>query len=382
MHPVSPRILATMLFWAIPFLTLMLFYVGYLLRMAWYFGRIRPSRSRFGKPSITVIVPARNECKGVEACIRSICAQDYPADKLEIILVNDHSEDDTVALAQKAAAGDRRFRVIHLDVQTGHAYKKAAVACAIAQSKGDWIVTTDADCTMGPGWLSAMSDHFVEDVAMVSGPVMLTGRGVFEEFQALEFMGLIAVGAGGIEAGTPTMCNGANLAYRKDAFEHVGGFEGIDQIASGDDELLMHKMASAGKGIRFSKDKGSIVQTPAQSTWEGFKAQRIRWVSKSRIYRRSSITWTLVLAYLAMAGIPLLAIFAFWEPRLWWVVGGELILKMTAEALVLVQAAAFFDNLRLLVWLPFEQLAHIAYVLWVGIAGNRKAYTWKGRTVK
>lgn len=372
-----------MLFWAIPCVILMLFYAGYLLRIAWHFSRIKPAtQPPQTLPTITVIVPARNESERVGACIRALCAQNYPPHKLEIILVNDHSDDDTVLVAQHAAGGDPRLRILNLDIQTGNAYKKAAVAFGIAHSKGEWIITTDADCKMEAGWLRSMAKHFQDRVAMVSGPVQLTGKGIFEEFQALEFMGLIAVGAGGIEAGSPTMCNGANLAYRRSAYEQVGGFQGIDYIASGDDELLMHKMAGLGLPIRFSKDKESIVRTPAQSTWAGFKAQRIRWVSKSRVYKRSSITTTLVLSYLAMAGIPLLAILAIWEPRLWWVVGAELLLKMTAEAFVLVQAAAFFDNLRLLVWLPFEQMAHITYVLWVGLAGNRKEYTWKGRTVR
>jgi cellulose synthase/poly-beta-1,6-N-acetylglucosamine synthase-like glycosyltransferase len=211
----------------------------------------------------------------------------------------------------------------------------------------------------------------------------LEAKSIFGQFQALEFMGLIAVGAAGIADKHPTMCNGANLAYRKSVFIEVGGFAGIDHIASGDDELLMHKIAALGKyKIRFAKSKAAIVHTHAQETWTDFKRQRIRWVSKSTHYKRSSITAILVLSYLAMLGFLFLLIAGIWDMRLWAILGIHLGLKIAAEFAVLYQAAVFFDKLRLLIWLPLEQLAHIAYVLWVGIAGNRKSYEWKGRNVK
>lgn len=373
---------AMLFFWIC--LALMLWYAGYLARMAWHFGRLemRGRRADGPLPKVSVIVPARNEAANVAACVQALCRQNYPADLLELILVDDHSEDDTVAVARAAAGAHTRLHVLHLHANAGWAYKKAAVAAGIAQASGDILLTTDADCVAGPDWVRSMVGFFGPGVSMVAGPVLLTGTSLFARFQALEFMGLIAVGAGAIGAGRPTMCNGANLAYRRDAFLAVGGFSGIDHIASGDDELLMHKLVAAGMQVRFAKDKAAIVATPAQPDWAGFKAQRIRWVSKSRHYDRKSITATLVLSYLAIAGLPLMALAALWWPAGWAFLAAALGLKMLGESLVLVQAASFFDNLRLLVWLPIEQFAHVAYVLWVGIAGNRKGYHWKGRAVQ
>lgn len=361
---------------------LMLFYAGYLIRMAWYFAGIKGEGKATGPlPRVSVIVPARNEAANVAACVRALCAQKYPVELLELILVDDHSEDETVAVAE-AAAEPGRLRVLRLQGQTGWAYKKAAVAAGIAQASGDIILSTDADCVAGPDWVASMVGFFGPEVSMVAGPVLLTGESLFARFQALEFMGLIAVGAGAIGAGQPTMANGANLAYRRAAFQQVGGFSGIDHIASGDDELLMHKLVAAGMQVRFAKAKAAIVRTPAQPDWAGFKAQRIRWVSKSRHYDRKSITGTLVLSYLAIAGLPLMALASLWWPAGWVFLAAAFGLKMLGELSVLAQAASFFDNLRLLVWLPLEQFAHVAYVLWVGIAGNRKGYLWKGRAVK
>jgi biofilm PGA synthesis N-glycosyltransferase PgaC len=230
------------------FSVLILYYVAYLVRCAWFWGKVDVRTEADGEwPMVTVIVPARNEAAGVGTCVRTILAQDYPQACMELILVNDHSEDDTVTLAMAAAQGDARFRCIDLEAQTGTAYKKAAVARGIAAAQGSIIVTTDADCHMGTGWLRAMVQQFDGETDLVSGPVALEGEGAFAQMQALEFMGLIAVGAAGIAAGSPNMCNGANLAYRKAAFEAVGGFAGIDHIASGDDELLMHRSPSGAR---------------------------------------------------------------------------------------------------------------------------------------
>lgn len=392
------------------FTALLLFYVGYLLRCAWHWGRLRPNAPANDLPKVSVIIPARNEAANIGACLEAVFAQDYPADAVEVIVVNDHSEDATAGIAVATArnhlggegvsflneanggvpeSGDAnpgsgmRFQLLNLEAQTGPAYKKAAVAYGIRQSQGEIIVTTDADCTMGRGWLRAMVGGFEAGTGLVSGPVELQSGDAFTQMQALEFMGLIAVGAASIASGDPTMCNGANLAYRRRAYEEVGGFSGIDHIASGDDELLMHKIAAHGHWkVAFMKREEAIVRTPAQGTWAQFRAQRIRWVSKSGQYKRRGITAILVLSYLAMLGFPVLAVGGIWEPRLWWLLLGHLAMKILAEAAVLVPAARFFDKLRLLPWLPVEQVAHIAYVLWVGIAGQRKSYQWKGRTVR
>lgn len=371
--------------WAIPFLLCMAFYAVYLWRCAWFFARLSPEAPvpTESLPLVTVVVPARNEVGNIGPCVRSILRQRYPVDRFELIVVDDQSEDGTAEEARAAAGDHPGFRLLSASGEGAPAYKKAAVAVGIAASRGEWIVTTDADCQVGPGWLEALAACFRENTALVSGPVLLTGKSIFQEFQSLEFMGLVAVGAGSIAAGNPNMCNGANLAYRKRVFEEVGGFSGIDHIASGDDELLLHKIASQGKwDISFCKNPQATVRTPALENWSAFAAQRRRWVSKSTQYKQWHITLTLVLAYLAVLGIPVLGVATVFWPECWPWLAGLLGLKLLGEGVILYQAAVFFDKLQLLKWLLPEQAAHVLYVLWVGLAGNRRTYSWKGRQVQ
>lgn len=397
---------------------LMVFYAGYLFRCEYYFSRLddesdtiplqagkseegdnsrdqprqpqpiasiagKPLQASNSNPIVSIIIPARNEEQNIAACLKDIFAQEYPHENYEVILVNDHSEDKTRLRAEEIGRGQPNFLLIDLDEKQGVAYKKAAVAKGIEASRGEIILVSDADCRMGPHWLTSILAYFKAEVGMVSGPVLLESETVFGDFQALEFMGLIAVGGGSIAGGSPNMCNGANLAYRKEVFEQVGGFSGIDEIASGDDELLMHKIVDETEWkVAFAKSQEAIVRTAAHKSWRAFRDQRLRWVSKSTHYQQSKITRTLILSYLAILGLPLLFVSSFFAPELWVFFGISLGLKVLAEATILRAAALFFDKLPLLRWLLPEQIAHIGYVLWVGIAGNRKSYIWKGRKVK
>ncbi len=367
---------------------LMAYYAGYLFRCEYYFSRLPANLPEFiskegEAPHVSIVVAARNEEEHIQACLRDLFSQDYPAGTFEVILVNDHSEDRTKELALETGAGQANFRFLDLENKPEVAFKKAAVAYGIEAAQGEIILVTDADCRMGPNWMSVMVSEFSSEVGMVSGPVLLESKTVFGDLQALEFMGLIAVGAGSIGAGSPNMCNGANLAYRKEAFEEVKGFCGIDQIASGDDELLMHKISDLTDwGIVFAKNPEAVVRTMAHRSWKEFREQRLRWVSKSAQYQNSSITWTLVVFYLAILGLPSLLVLSIFFPEMWPIFWINLGLKVLAEATILHAAAQFFGKLPLMRWLIPEQLLHILYVLWIGIAGNLQSYTWKGRIIK
>ncbi|MDX1420562.1 MAG: glycosyltransferase, partial [Rubricoccaceae bacterium] len=199
-------------------------------------------------PAVSVLVPARDEAGVIERCLETILACDYPADRFEVIVVDDLSEDDTAAVVSRVmqrvnapvlaggeeAADPERLRLLRMpdNLERTRAHKKRAIEKGIAHARGSLILTTDADCSVPRGWIRAMATRFPDlgaqagpVTAFVSGPVRYRAGGdVFARLQALEFLGLVAVGAGAIGAGRPTICNGANVAYRKDVFESLGGF--------------------------------------------------------------------------------------------------------------------------------------------------------------
>ena len=229
-----------------------------------------------------------------------------------------------------------------------------------------------------------MVHHFDLDTALVSGPILLThGDHWLEKFQTLESMGLVAIGGGSLAAGHPNMANGANFAYRKSVFEAINGFEGVDHVASGDDELLLQKVhARPEYQLRFAKCKDAIVRTPCMSSWKAFKAQRLRWVSKSRHYPNRWVNVSQGIAYLAHWSIVVLGVLALMDSTYLWGFVAVTLLKIGVDFLLLRQAAVFFHKLPLLTWVLALQPLHILYVIWIGIAGGlTKTYTWKDRSV-
>lgn len=333
---------------------------------------------------VSVIVAARNEAERISATIEDLLAQDYDSSLLEIIFIDDHSTDNTGAIINSYA--DRGLKLITLNEQKAlNSYKKKAIQTAIGQAKGKLIVTTDADCSMGRNWLKTIVAYYqAGDYKMISSPVAYTGeRTLFERGQSLEFLYLIGLGASTIGNQNPSTCNGANLTYERDAFYEVGGFKGIDDLASGDDELLLHKMAARYPGkIGFLKNRDAIVYTQAKPTLRDFIQQRKRWASKSTRYKNKSIIVLGALIWLFNVSIVLNLIMGIFNPVLLGTAGLQLIVKLAVEFIFLIGVTRFAKRSELLWLVPLLSIVHIIYIIFIAIAGNSGKYSWKGRMVK
>ncbi|QNP52299.1 glycosyltransferase [Hymenobacter qilianensis] len=246
------------------------------------------------EPRFSVLVAARNEALTLPCLLDDLAEQTLSAARFEVIVVDDDSTDDTAAIVQAAAARSSfALRLIQLQAQPGAPTgKKAALQAALSVARAPWVVCTDADCRVGHDWLSSYNTLIQADMAVqfVSGPVLLTGgNSLLNNLMGLEFAGLIGVGAASIGRGQPTMCNGANLAYRRDAFAAVQGFAGNEHVASGDDEFLLHKLHAVFPGsILFLKTPHAIVRTSRPPTLRALLAQRVRWASKWRHYQQKA----------------------------------------------------------------------------------------------
>ncbi len=356
-----------------------IYYCAYLLFHTWKFIQYNPP-ARYQQLSISVIIPIRNESKYIEDCIKSILVQNYPNNLLEIIIVNDHSEDQTLQILKKFEQIPN-LKILHLPMNK--IGKKEAIQWGIENATGEIIITTDGDTLRGKYWVQTLVNFFSENTAMVSGPVKLTGKSIWQEMQALEFAGLILLGAAMIANKKPSLCNGANLAYRKKVFYEVNGFQNIKQIASGDDELLLHKIRNLKKyDIVFAKNIYALVETPAQNSLKTFIHQRLRWTSKSTVYPDKWVTIHLIMAYLANLSIFIAFIYIFLKNNAW-IFTSLMIMKIFSEWIVLKQATQFIQQTKILRWIIVEQILHILYVLWVGLVSQLKfQYNWKGRKVK
>lgn len=338
-----------------------------------------PSRTKF-----SIVIPARDEEANIGACLASILANDYPSHLYEIIVINDHSTDGTSAIVEKMQQTHSQIKLIHLanHLSAGlNAYKKKAIELAIAQTTGDWIITTDADCVVSTKWLSLL-DAYIQKTAVVfvAAPVKFSNTGSFISlFQVLDFMSLQGITAAAVGAGAHSMCNGANLAYEKKAFYAVGQFAGIDQIASGDDMLLMQKIKKAYPGkLGFLFHQDAIVSTLPMHNWKSFINQRIRWASKGTHYQDKSIFWVLLLVYLVNLSLLLLLIIGLIQQDLSAILY-LVLFKTGVELFFLYPVSRFFGQTATLLYFPFMQPVHICYTVIAGWLGKFGNYQWKGR---
>ncbi|WP_159437453.1 glycosyltransferase [Hymenobacter daecheongensis] len=333
-----------------------------------------------------MLIAARNEAENLPALLQDLQQQALPLTHFEVLVVDDHSADATAAVVRQwAAQVAYPLRLISLTELSGHLTgKKVAIQAALAAARAPWVVCTDADCRVPPGWLAAHAALATEAaVQLVSGPVLLTGRGWLAELQGVELAGLVGVGAAGIGQGRPTMCNGANLGYRKTAFAAVGGFAGNEHVASGDDEFLLHKIQAAyPAGIRFLSEPTAIVRTAAQPTLRALLQQRVRWASKWRHYQQPAPRRLAVLVLLANLALFSGLLLSFFQPqlRLWTLAAWAL--KLGADGWFLLPVLGLFGRRRWLAWLPLLQLAYAPYALLTGLLGLRGGYVWKGREVE
>jgi biofilm PGA synthesis N-glycosyltransferase PgaC len=331
--------------------------------------------------SVSVIVPARNEAGNIERLIYGLIRQHFTPVLYEVIIVDDHSEDNTVSLASEFASSTLRI----LQLPPHLSGKKAAISYGIENANGDIIITTDADCCHKPLWVYTITEAFRNSSAkMIVAPVrMVSLNTVLGFFQRLDFLVLQGITGASVFSNLHTMCNGANLAYEKSAFLEVNGFDGVDHIPSGDDLLLMEKISRHFPNkISYLKNKAAIVTTPTEPGWKPFLNQRVRWASKAMHYKDRRLFLILLTTYLVNLGIVALGVLCIVFPFYTWIFVLFLMMKILAEYPLVISACSFFGEKLLVYLFPLFQPLHVIYTLFAGWLGTFGSYTWKARVIK
>lgn len=244
-----------------------------------------PSDKRSLKTGFSIIVPFRNEAGNLPELMKSIKDLDYPTTLFEVILVDDHSEDDSLKIITDMIVGNVAIDIkVITNQRRTKSPKKDAITTAVNQAKFEWILTTDADCVVPKKWLKSCHYYINKfDPKLIAGPVLFRANSTFiQTYQQIDGLSLQGVTMGGFGLGHPILCNGANLGYLKSIFMEVNGFTGNDHLASGDDIFILEKIRSSfPDDCRFVRSKDAIIQTKPVSTWDQCIDQRIRWASKT-----------------------------------------------------------------------------------------------------
>lgn len=346
-----------------------------------------PDSAKKTKTKASIIIPARDEEKNIEDLLSDMIKQSVSAESFEVIIVDDNSTDRTEQVVQDFIKVNPGYKIQLLELPDGDhnaPYKKKAIQEAIQKSTGDLIITTDADCRVGKKWLETILLAYEKNKPkMIVGPVSFHNETTaFEKMQTLEFLSLIAITGGAIKIGKPIMCNGANLAYEKEAYLKAGGF-GSDKFSSGDDVFLLYKIMNmfGNKSVRFLKNYDAIAFTEAKKTVKEFIHQRTRWASKNKGYNAKILfvsSSVYFINLLIVAGL----IASIFYPVLFKTLIISLLIKTLIEIPILIGISTFVKRSKIFLYSFPLIFLYPVYIVITGALGILGIYTWKGRTIK
>lgn len=314
---------------------------------------------------VSVVIACLNEEKELPDLLKDLSIQNYPPEKYEIIIVDDNSTDSTFMIAERFK-GIQNIRIISNQGKG----KKQALKTGISFAKGDLILTTDADCRIGTNWISTISSFSeATNADMMICPVRIAeSPGFFGRFQELEFLSLQGITAGTAISENATMCNGANLAFTKEAY--YKNLENLRfEIPTGDDVFFLHSLKKQpGSKILWLESKDAAVTTTGTSSFREYLNQRKRWMSKSSAYKdRNSIIIGIVtfITILVQVSVLIAAILnQIFIPVLLLI----FVVKAIPDYLILRNTTKRYNCSNLMNWFLPAQIIYPFYVLSVVIA--------------
>lgn len=332
---------------------------------------------------VSVIIAARNEEKFIQKCIQSILANQYPDSLFEIIVIDDHSSDNTRQMAENIES--TKISVFSLSEQLSG--KKAAISYGVSLAKYPVILCTDADCIVAQSWMKSHSLAYSSGNNKIMTGLVLpeTDETILSRFQWLDFAATMAITAAGIRNKSFFLANGANISYKREVFEEVGGFEGNDHLSSGDDLFLMQKIAKIyPEQVGFLKSKESMVNTKSETGWASFISQRKRWATKSMKVgdKKIILIQSFVFIYVGLIFTGLTLGYICSDSVFWFAVSG-LLVKMVTDFIFLFHLAKYFEKEKLMYSFPICFILYSGHILYSGISALLPSnFVWKGRVVK
>jgi cellulose synthase/poly-beta-1,6-N-acetylglucosamine synthase-like glycosyltransferase len=374
-------------FWSLLLAAAGLIYIGGLGRVAKGLSRLKkgPEPTNLAQPFVSVIIPCRNEAKHIGVALDDLAGQDYPADRLQVIVVDDRSEDGTAEAALSRRDRLRDLTVLQVEYCPDHlSPKKHALAQGLAAARGEILVTTDGDCRFQPGWIRSLVANFTPETGLVTGLTVFdrSRREPFwQRLQQLDYLSHSFLAAGAIGSGKALNCNGSNLAMRRETFAQAGGYGPIGPMITGDDTLLLQRIHALGRWrIAFDTDPSGIVSSWPEETPRDVFNQRLRWGSGGISYSPLALRFALVAFVFFMM--------LFISPILW--LGGQIglvwfvLLMFKAWQEYRVMARGFKTFGLKSDWLAYFvlEMIHIPAILTFSIGGHLVGFRWKGQRFK
>lgn len=338
---------------------------------------------------VTIVIAARNEEDNILECVSSCLDQDYPEDLLEVIVVDDQSEDDTYTILENQVK-DSRFKLMRLGVwkrTTIVGSKKKALSYGINHAQGSMIFTTDGDCIVPRSWVrNGVAVMQNSDARIGTGPLSIAeGRGFLHHFQVLDTAVTNLIHCGGQRMHVGTLGTGANLVFYKEDFIRSNCYEDNMQIASGDDVFLIRSLEKTHPGKScYLKSRDSMVKTFGLRSLSAFFSQRLRWSSKMKYMKNGTLTAIAYLIFLARwVPLTLVVVSLIFQNNVLLIAGTiALAWRWILEFVVNLKALDWFSTRNSLWWFFPANVFYSWYILILGVFGFLPLnLEWKDRKI-
>ena len=359
-----------------------LFYIALEVRFFRALGTVRAGQSDVEpKPHVSILISARNESAGIRETLDSVLAQEY-AGQWEVWVADDRSDDDTPKILAEYAAKNPRLHVLTIrDIPEGASPKKHALSQLIDACDGEILCLTDADCIVKPTWIAGIVAEFEPGIELVAGhsyiPTVPGKSSVLICMQAIETLIYRVAGTAGLAMHLPLTSTDNNLAYRKSFFKSVNGFEGVIKIQSGDDDLLMQKLAADRPwAMRYCIAESTFVTTSGKETLHELWEQRKRWASKT-IYYTPKIVFVLSMVFLFLTMQCVAAILAPFSFEILIATLVAFIAKCIGDLVLILRGLRIFRQEHLLKWCIPVEFIHAPFTVLAVLFGLFGRFKWK-----
>ncbi len=266
-----------------------------------------PYPAASASPKLAILIAARDEEAVIPACLQAISQLQYPAGTVTVLVGNDQSSDQTAALVQAFAARQSTLELINIEASVAGLRGKANVLAQLARhSTADRLFFTDADTQVPPGWLEGMSLAFTRSVGIVTGVTLPDGPRLFHKLQTIDWLYNLTLTHWLSYAGLPVTAMGNNMAVSREAYEAVGGYEGLP-FSVAEDFALFQAIVKKGFNFRNLLDERVLATTKPVDTFRDFLHQRKRWMRGASALPG----WMVALLYAQYLTLPLLGLL-FW----------------------------------------------------------------------
>ncbi|MBR5412993.1 MAG: glycosyltransferase [Fibrobacter sp.] len=359
-----------------------LFYIVLEVRFFRALGTVRVGNSDVEPaPKVSILIAARNESAGIRATLDTVLAQDYRGD-WDVWVADDRSNDDTPKILAEYAARAPRLHVLTIkEIPEGVSPKKHALSLLIEACEGEILCLTDADCLVKPTWVTGIVAEFEPGIELVAGhsyiPTIPGKSSTLICMQAIETLIYRVAGTAGLAMRLPLTSTGNNLAYRKSFFKSVHGFDNVIKIQSGDDDLLMQKLAADRPwAMRYCIAESTFVTTNGKETLKELWEQRKRWASKT-IYYTPKIVFVLSMVFLFLTMQCVAAAFAPFSFNVLIATIIAFVVKCIGDLVLILRGLRIFRQEHLLKWCIPVEFIHAPFTVLAVLFGLFGRFKWK-----